>query len=119
MKIATSTERINELLNSDSRSDTAIARDLGVSKQAVSAWRTGIRSPKKSILIKISETYHVSIEWLMGFDVDKDANRTHPAFDSSKVMQIIIRMKPDDYQMVWEAIDRTYKRLKENGEIDW
>ena len=119
MKIATSTERLKELFSSDPRSDTAIAADLGVSKQAVSSWRTGVRSPKKTIMIKIAEIYHVSIEWLMGFDVDKDMSRIPTALqDSSKVMQVIMRMPPEDYHMVWEAIDRNYKRLKEKGEIE-
>lgn len=119
MKITTSTERLRELFSADPRSDTAIAADLGVSKQAVSSWRTGVRSPKKTILIKISEIYQVSIEWLMGFDVEKDMNHVPSVLqDSNKVMQVIMRMPPDDYQMVWAAIDRTYKKLKENGEIE-
>ena len=71
MKILTSKDRLNELFDSDARNDTAIAMELGVSKQTVSAWRCGTRSPKKPMLIKISELYHVSIEWLMGFDVPK------------------------------------------------
>ena len=71
MKITTNQERLNELFNSDSRNDTAIAADLNVSKQALSAWRKGTRSPKKSILIKIAQMYSVSLEWLMGFDVPK------------------------------------------------
>ena len=71
MKVATSIERLNDLFDSDSRSDTAIAADLHVSKQTLSAWRKGRRSPKKSVLIKIAELYNVSIEWILGFDVEK------------------------------------------------
>lgn len=71
MKIATSQDRLNELFDSDARNDTAIASELGISKQTVSAWRNGTRSPKKQMIIKISKIYHVSIEWLMGFDVEK------------------------------------------------
>ena len=72
MKITTFQERLNELFNSDPRSDTAIAAELDVSKQALSAWRKGTRSPKKPILIKIAQMYHVSLEWLMGFDVPRE-----------------------------------------------
>ena len=71
MKIATNQERLNELFNADPRNDTAIAEELHVSKQAVSAWRKGIRSPKKTVLIDIARMYNVSLEWLMGFDVPK------------------------------------------------
>ena len=71
MKIASSEERLNELFSADPRSDSAIAAELDVSKQALSAWRKGIRSPKKTVLLKISQIYNVSIDWLMGFDVPK------------------------------------------------
>ena len=79
MKITTNQERLIELFNSDPRNDTAIASDLNVSKQALSAWRKGTRSPKKSVLVEISKMYNVSLEWLMGFDVPKQA--TFPALD--------------------------------------
>ena len=72
MKITTNQERLIELFDSDPRSDSAIAAELNVSKQAISAWRNGIRSPKKSVLIHIAHMYNVSIEWLMGFDVPKN-----------------------------------------------
>ena len=75
MKVSTCQERLNELFNSDSRNDTAIADELGVSKQTVSAWRNGSRSPKKPMLIKLAVMYHVSIEWLMGFDDDAPEKR--------------------------------------------
>lgn len=71
VKVATSVERLNELFDADPQNDTAIAEKLNVSKQTISSWRTGRRSPKKSVLIKISDMYGVSIEWLMGFDVEK------------------------------------------------
>ena len=68
MKVATNQDRLNELFDSDPRNDTAIAVDLGVSKQTISAWRNGTRSPKKPMLLRIAEKYHVSLEWLMGFE---------------------------------------------------
>ena len=73
MKVATNQERLIELFDADPRNDSAIAADLGVSKQTISAWRNGTRSPKKPMLIEICRKFNVSIEWLMGFDVEKDA----------------------------------------------
>ena len=71
MKIATSQERLNDLFDRDIRNDSAIADELGISKQTVSAWRKGLRSPKKPMLIRLAEMYHVSIEWLMGFETEE------------------------------------------------
>ena len=71
MKVATNQERLNDLFDEETRSDTAIAETLGISKQALSAWRNGSRSPSKKMLFTISEKFDVSIEWLMGYDFPK------------------------------------------------
>lgn len=70
MRAATSQQRINELFDNSGLKDTEIAASLGVSKQSVSSWRSGIRSPKKSILIRIADYFHVDVAWLLGFDDD-------------------------------------------------
>lgn len=85
MKVSTSTERINELFDSDPRNDTTIATILDVSKQTISAWRKGTRSPKKPMLIRISEEFNVSIEWLMGFDVP--VRETAPVVKADDTLQ--------------------------------
>jgi len=92
MKIATSQQRLNELFDSDPRNDTAIAADLGVAKQTLSAWRSGTRSPKKTVLIRIAETFHVSLEWLMGFDVNRDGkSENEPEAPRSEEARILAR----------------------------
>jgi len=96
MKIATSQERLNELFSSDPRSDSAIATELGVSKQALSSWRKGTRSPKKSVLIQIADMYKVGIDWLMGFDVPKE-----------KVVKILpIELQTEEARFVSLAMDK-------------
>lgn len=116
MKIATNQERLIELFDSDPRTDTAIAKELGVSKQTISAWRNGTRSPKKPMLIKIVETYHVSIEWLMGFDVEKTGD-SRMAFlsDMDVFRKIILGMDPDDYRIVMNIFEKTERNLKARG----
>lgn len=68
-KIATNQERLNQLFDADPRNDTGIGDLLGVSKQTISAWRNGSRSPKKSMITKIAKIYSVTEEWLMGWDL--------------------------------------------------
>ena len=118
MKVATSQERLNELFDSDPRNDTAIADALGVSKQTISMWRHGTRSPKKSVLIDISKQFNVSIEWLMGFDVERNAEdqvKKVPVWipNSQTFAEITSYMPQADYIMVMEAYERAYKRMKE------
>ena len=68
MKIATNQDRLCELFDIDPRTDSAIADALDVSKQTISAWRAGIRSPKKPMLMKLCRMYNVTLDWLMGYD---------------------------------------------------
>lgn len=117
MKIATNQDRLNELFDSDARTDTAIAAELNVSKQAISAWRNGTRSPKKTILVRIAEMYHVSIEWLMGFDVEKNPAdyRSIVIPDSELFKRIIVHMSREDYNTFMEILERTEKKMKKSG----
>ena len=119
MKIATCQERLNELFDSDPRNDSAIAAALGVAKQTLSAWRNGSRSPKKTMLIKITEQFHVSIEWLMGYDVDQSSAGAAVVIpDNEMFRKIMENMSPDDYAMVMDAFNRTYNKMKEKGLIE-
>lgn len=116
MKITTNQERLNELFDSDPRSMTSIADELGVSKQAVSAWRTGIRSPKKSVLEKIAEIYNVSIEWLMGYDVEKNGtSRLMVIPDTELFRKLITNMTHEDYETVMRILERTELAMREKG----
>ncbi len=118
MKVATNQERLNELFDADPRNDTAIAADLGVSKQAISMWRSGARSPKKSVLIQISNAYNVSIEWLMGFDVEKNISSNHPPMvipDTEGFKQMVSYMSQEDYLTMMHIFERTYEKMRQLG----
>ena len=119
MKTATNQERLNELFDADSRNDSSIAAALGVSKQTISAWRSGFRSPKKPMLIKIAELYHVSIEWLMGFDVERK-----PTFSTSVVIadselfdKLFYNMTDEDRATITSILSKTYDWMKAQGKI--
>lgn len=60
------TSRFNELLTRHEGNDTDLGVELGVSKQTISAWRTGTRSPKKPHIVAIAKYFNVGIPWLMG-----------------------------------------------------
>lgn len=116
MKTATNQERLNELFDADPRNDSSIASELGVSKQTISAWRSGFRSPKKPMLIKIAELYHVSIEWLMGFDVDRSSSGSSIVIpDTDMFRKIMENMSAVDYDLVMDAFTRTMNNMKKKG----
>jgi len=68
MRTASVQSRLCELFDRSGMKDVDIASALGVSKQAVSGWRSGLRSPKKSALIRIADYFQVDVSWLLGWD---------------------------------------------------
>ena len=70
-KVTTFKERFSDLCNESVLSDVEISRELKVSKQTISAWKCGTRSPKEPTIILIAQFFHVPVNWLMGFDVPK------------------------------------------------
>jgi transcriptional regulator with XRE-family HTH domain len=82
-------KRLNDLFDSDPRTDSAIADALGVSKQTVSYWRQGTRSPRRSLIVTIAGMYHVSPSWLMGFDDDKKVDFDNPSIPKTLEARIV------------------------------
>ena len=71
-KVTTFRERFAELCESNPANYTALANALHVSKQTISAWKIGTRSPRQPLIIDIANYFRVSVSWLMGFDVKKE-----------------------------------------------
>lgn len=67
------TSRFNELTARHPGSDTDLGAALGVSKQTISAWKSGKRSPKTPAVRSIAEYFGVGIPWLMGITDDEQA----------------------------------------------
>lgn len=86
-KITDFVHRFCELLASSPLSDTEIALQLGVSKQTVSAWKTGSRSPKMPTIMHIASMFGVSESWLMGYAVERDELEVPPGFERMPKMQ--------------------------------
>lgn len=72
-KTSTFKERFAALLDERTESATDLAKKMHVSKQTISAWKLGDRSPNKITTIAIANFFGVNIDWLYGFDVEKYA----------------------------------------------
>lgn len=74
-KVAELAERLNEAIK-DKTSTTKLADQIGMSKQAISAYTTGVRVPKRPVINALAEALGVNPLWLMGYDVGKYDNVT-------------------------------------------
>lgn len=70
-RVSTFRERFNELIESSSKSRTAIADEFHVAKQTISAWATGQTSPRLPVASALADYFEVNLGWLLGYDVPK------------------------------------------------
>lgn len=120
-KIMTFKERFSELCDSAPHNASAIAEALHVSRQTVSAWKSGFRSPKEPTIIAIAKHFHVSVPWLMGFDVEKQAKEEYTlsfhldAGGFAKVLAYMSNYCFEDYKIIVDILNRTCEKMKKEG----
>ena len=121
LKVATFQQRFAALFEESGKTIMELSKELHISNQTVSAWKTGARSPKEPTVIAIAKHFKVNVAWLMGYDVDKmePVEESRPIFtpDSDKWRLIITNMTLEDYEMVRDAFNRTERRLREEGKL--
>lgn len=110
-------ERFSQLVDESGKSLLKLSKELHVSNQALSTWRTGKRSPKEPTIIAVADYFNVNVQWLMGFDVVKKANRHIIISNSDLFRKIIMEMEPQDYETVMKIFEKTENAMKERGEL--
>ena len=110
-------ERFSLLVAESGKSLLQLSREMHISNQALSTWRTGIRSPKEPTIVAVADFFGVNVQWLMGFDVVKKANRYQILTNSDLIMKIIMGMDSTDYEIVMKIFEKTEKAMKERGEL--
>ena len=61
-------DRLNKLIEENKITKYRLAKEIGVSKQAVLWWCDGVNEPKISYLRKIAEYFDVSCDYLLGLE---------------------------------------------------
>lgn len=66
--------RLREVIGKSTASEFIYNIGGGISKQSISSYLSGKRSPKTEFIKAVSDAYGVQIAWLLGYDVPKYAN---------------------------------------------
>ena len=115
-KVSTFRERFCEITDESGKTTVEIAKELQVANQTVSAWRTGVRSPKSPTVIAIAKHFNVDVAWLMGFDVRKEADEPSIVIpDTDLFRKIIVNMDQQDYETVMKIFEKTEIAMKAKG----
>ena len=116
-KVSNFQERFSQLVEESGKSLLKLSKELHMSNQALSTWKTGLRSPKMPTIMAVAEYFGVNVEWLLGFDVVKKANRHIIISNSDLFRKIIMGMTPQDYETVMKIFEKTETAMKERGEL--
>ena len=63
--------RLKELRNQSRLTQAQLAERLGVTKSVVSFYELQERSPSPDVLVKLSQVFHVSTDYLLGIDCNR------------------------------------------------
>lgn len=90
--------RLKEVIGKSTHADFIRTIGGGISKQSVSSYINGTRSPKTEFLKAVSDAYGVQIAWLLGYDVPKyaDPNDARPDEDIVILSRAAKKMTPEE-----------------------
>lgn len=114
-------ERIRELRIKAGMSQDELAHAMGYKDRSMI---TKIESGKVDIsqkkIVAFANILHTTTGYLMGIEESQPSERRIPIVvpNSEQFVQIVHYMSNDDYVMVMDAFERTYKKMKEKGLID-
>lgn len=111
-------DRLKIAMNEKEIKASELAQKLNMSKQAISAYTTGARSPKFPVMKMIAEVLDVNDMWLMGYDVDKE-RKTPNAQGTERDERIdtamnILKSLPDNLLEAALANIQTIANLSDN-----
>lgn len=61
-------QRFKDLLSSSGKMQKDICKDLGISKQKLSNWKTGYTEPNLDDVIMLANYFGVSVDYLIGYE---------------------------------------------------
>lgn len=65
-------DRLRELRDMNNLSKVEMAQKLSINKSSITRYESGEIKPTLDIMIKISHAFNVSLDWLAGFDTEKE-----------------------------------------------
>ena len=93
--------RIREARENCGMSQKEVALSIGVSAPFVWAWESGKSKPTAANLEALSNLYHVSIDWLMSNDNQKEAP---PKGLDDSLIDMLVNLPPNQVQRVRDFV---------------
>ncbi len=98
-------KNVQALMDARGLTIRAFSEHIGVSAATISRYLTDEREPALSSIMKISESFGVSIDWLLGFNEDKTDGMLGEAKELVRLYELA---EPTDRQIV-QLLLKKYK----------
>lgn len=102
-------QRISALIESRGKTPTGVAHDLGITPATLTRYITGIRYPDIRYIVKLSQYFNVSMEWILGLS---DERYDQYGEDISELVKLYSLASDDDRSVV-KAVLAKYKRVSD------
>ena len=93
-------ERIRDLREMHSMTQTDLAKQLGITRSSVNAWELGISVPSTQYIVELSDLFKVSTDYLLGVNSTSSVNVSGLEESDIKLVQLMIvhlRKMREDY----------------------
>ena len=100
-------ETFASLLKSKGMNPLSLAKAIGVPKSIVYEWKNGLREPSMENLVKLSDYFEVSLEYLTG--KSGDANKNLPPSEEEAELLLLLRAARQISEEDHNALVRSFK----------
>ena len=99
-------EIIKQIRARNNESQEEMAERLNLSQGSITGWETGVRTPSFKTLIKIADTYNVSVDYLLGRELP-----VQPPEPDTVAAHTEEPLTPEMERRVQELAEAVYKKL--------
>ncbi|MDY4966204.1 MAG: helix-turn-helix domain-containing protein [Dysosmobacter sp.] len=97
-------------LSAGYKTQADLAKVLFVNQTAVSQWERGVTTPSPSILLKLSQMYGVSTDYLLGNETPQKERTAAPKSDGlspedARIMDLLRRLSPENKRKFAESLE--------------
>lgn len=61
-------DRIKSLREQNNKTQSELAKQLGITRSSVNAWEMGISVPSTQYVVELARIFHISTDYLLGVD---------------------------------------------------
>lgn len=122
--MAATAKRIKKLRKQHNLSQTELAKLVGVKSNTVSTWERGTRKPDFNVLCKLSNSFGVSIEYILGESADS-VGKNENDYSSASVLADDVyymvkkycRLTDKSQKIIENMVNSIYQMELQNSEL--